>query len=151
MVGLTAVRSPQDLLDLIEAHRPDVVLAAMTRDGLPPELPSDIRVRWPELRLLLLDLGALIEQSGAHGSSSGPDKTPAAPIRSRTSGPQLTERERVVLAAVAAGLTTSEISRDLFVSEHTVKFHLTKIYRKLGVSNRAGAVRYAVEHDLVNA
>ena len=36
----------------------------------------------------------------------------------------------------------------MWVSEHTVKFHLTNIYRKLGVVNRAGAVRYALEHRL---
>jgi DNA-binding NarL/FixJ family response regulator len=67
------------------------------------------------------------------------------------SGPTLTDRERSILAAVSSGLTTSAISRDLWVSEHTVKFHLTNIYRKLGVSNRAGAVRYAFEHDLIAA
>jgi DNA-binding CsgD family transcriptional regulator len=58
----------------------------------------------------------------------------------------LTEREREILDAVAAGLTTSAISHNLWVSEHTVKFHLTNIYRKLGVANRAGAIRYALEH-----
>jgi DNA-binding NarL/FixJ family response regulator len=61
----------------------------------------------------------------------------------------LTDRERSILSAVASGLTTAAISRDLWVSEHTVKFHLTNIYRKLGVANRAGAVRYALEHQLV--
>ena len=63
--------------------------------------------------------------------------------------PVLTERERSILTAVASGMTTPAISRDLWVSEHTVKFHLTNIYRKLGVANRAGAVRYALEHHLV--
>jgi DNA-binding NarL/FixJ family response regulator len=63
-------------------------------------------------------------------------------------GPLLTEREQTVLSAVAAGMTTAAISERLWVSEHTVKFHLTNIYRKLGVPNRAGAVRYALENDL---
>jgi DNA-binding NarL/FixJ family response regulator len=61
----------------------------------------------------------------------------------------LTERELTILAAVADGLTTKAISGELWVSEHTVKFHLTNIYRKLGVSNRSGAVRFAYEHGLV--
>ncbi len=45
-------------------------------------------------------------------------------------------------------MTTAAISRELWVSEHTIKFHLTNIYRKLGVANRAGAVRYALEHGI---
>jgi DNA-binding NarL/FixJ family response regulator len=61
----------------------------------------------------------------------------------------LTERERTVLESIAAGMTTSAISRELCVSEHTVKFHLTNIYRKLGVPNRTAAVRYAIENHLV--
>ena len=55
-----------------------------------------------------------------------------SPTRQRT-GPELTSREQTILAAVAAGLTTAAISQELWVSEHTVKFHLTNIYRKLGV------------------
>jgi DNA-binding CsgD family transcriptional regulator len=62
--------------------------------------------------------------------------------------PALTERERDILSRVAAGMTTAAISRELWVSEHTIKFHLTNIYRKLGVPNRAGAVRYALDHGL---
>jgi DNA-binding NarL/FixJ family response regulator len=61
----------------------------------------------------------------------------------------LTARERSILEAVTQGLTTTAISKQLWVSEHTVKFHLTNIYRKLGVANRAGAIRYALEHQLV--
>jgi NarL family two-component system response regulator LiaR len=77
----------------------------------------------------------------------------AKPVASRIAnpelqGPVLTEREGMILEAVAAGLSTAAISKDLWVSEHTVKFHLTNIYRKLGVANRAGAVRYAMEHGL---
>ena len=62
--------------------------------------------------------------------------------------PDLTQRERTILTAISSGQTTSAISRELWVSEHTIKFHLTNIYRKLGVSNRAGAIRFAIEHGL---
>jgi DNA-binding NarL/FixJ family response regulator len=65
--------------------------------------------------------------------------------------PILTEREHSILAAIATGMTTSAISEELWVSEHTIKFHLTNIYRKLGVPNRAGAVRYAFENGLAGA
>jgi DNA-binding NarL/FixJ family response regulator len=60
----------------------------------------------------------------------------------------LTGRETAILAAVTRGLTTKAISRELWVSEHTVKFHLTNIYRKLGVSNRSGALRFALENGI---
>jgi DNA-binding NarL/FixJ family response regulator len=73
------------------------------------------------------------------------------PAATEAHGPALTEREQTILASVAAGLTTAAISEQLWVSEHTVKFHLTNIYRKLGVPNRAGAVRYALENGLVAA
>ena len=65
--------------------------------------------------------------------------------------PSLTERERTILEAVATGLTTAAISKNLWVSGHTVKFHLTNIYRKLGVPNRAGAIRCALESGILAA
>jgi len=73
------------------------------------------------------------------------------PARPRAELHGLTEREQAILAAVASGKTTAAISRELWISQHTVKFHLTNIYRKLGVPNRAGAVRYALEHNLAAA
>jgi DNA-binding NarL/FixJ family response regulator len=82
----------------------------------------------------------------ARAPRGGFGEAPEEPV-----GPILTEREKAVLGAVAAGMTTATISKELWVSEHTVKFHLTNIYRKLGVPNRAAAVRYALEHDLAPA
>jgi DNA-binding NarL/FixJ family response regulator len=64
----------------------------------------------------------------------------------REPGAELTERERAILAAAAQGLTTAQIANELICSEHTVKFHLGNIYRKLGVCNRAAAVRWAIQH-----
>ncbi|MEA2217715.1 MAG: two-component system, NarL family, nitrate/nitrite response regulator NarL [Solirubrobacteraceae bacterium] len=61
----------------------------------------------------------------------------------------LTSRERTMLEAISRGMSTKAISNDLWISEKTVKFHLTNIYRKLGVHNRTGAMRYAYEHDLI--
>lgn len=61
----------------------------------------------------------------------------------------LTRREREVLAAVAAGLTSRQIAERLVISEHTVHRHLTNLYRKLDVSSRAAATAYAHRHGLV--
>jgi DNA-binding NarL/FixJ family response regulator len=58
-------------------------------------------------------------------------------------GEDLTAREREILVLVADGLTNAKIGRELWVTEQTVKFHLSNIYRKLGVANRTEASRYA--------
>jgi len=97
-----------------------------------------------------LDVPAVVRQVAAgytmfhtpakDGPGEGPDDA---------GRPSLTNREATILGAIAGGKTTKAISAELWVSEHTVKFHLTNIYRKLGVSNRSGAVRYAYEHGLL--
>jgi DNA-binding NarL/FixJ family response regulator len=61
----------------------------------------------------------------------------------------LTSRELEILRLAAQGMTNSRIARELWVTEQTVKFHLSNTYRKLGVANRTEASRYAHMHDLV--
>ena len=60
----------------------------------------------------------------------------------------LTARELGVLRLLAAGLTNREIAARLVISEHTVHRHVTNLYRRLGVSSRAGATAYAHRHGL---
>ena len=62
----------------------------------------------------------------------------------------LTEREVAMLRAIARGLSNAAISKEFWVTEQTVKFHLTNIYRKLGVKNRTEATRYAYQHGLTD-
>jgi DNA-binding NarL/FixJ family response regulator len=63
----------------------------------------------------------------------------------------LTRSELAVLRAAAQGLPNKEIATQLSVTQQTVKFHLTKIYRKLGVANRTEAAQYAFRHGLVES
>jgi DNA-binding NarL/FixJ family response regulator len=63
---------------------------------------------------------------------------------------RLTARELEVLQHVAAGRSNGEIGRRLWVSEHTVKFHLSNIYKKLGVANRTQACRRAATLGLLS-
>jgi DNA-binding NarL/FixJ family response regulator len=65
--------------------------------------------------------------------------------------PELTARELEILRWVAAGESNSAIARQLFVTEQTVKFHLSNIYRKLGVSNRTQASHFAYHNGLLEA
>jgi DNA-binding NarL/FixJ family response regulator len=66
-----------------------------------------------------------------------------------TGRPTLTDRESDILAQLAHGLGNREIARALFISEATVKTHLGRIYAKLGVDTRAGAVAVAKEQRLL--
>ncbi len=60
----------------------------------------------------------------------------------------LSSREAEVLRLAARGLSNDEISRALFVSSSTAKNHLSNIYRKIDVNNRAAATRFAIRHGL---
>lgn len=62
----------------------------------------------------------------------------------------LTEREREVIAAVGEGLKNKEIGERLFISDITVRHHLTSIYSKLEVSDRLELIIYAYRHGLVS-
>lgn len=172
-------RSGSELLTLIDRRSPDIVLVDLRMPGVAGvEHIQQIRERWPELKMVVLsacddrpsidgalqaganaymlkttsavDIASVLRQVAAgvvfHAPSASMTSSPAA-AESQPSA--LTGREQTILAAVGAGLTTAAISRELWVSEHTIKFHLTNIYRKIGVSNRAGAVRYALEHGIV--
>jgi DNA-binding NarL/FixJ family response regulator len=63
----------------------------------------------------------------------------------------LTQRELEILRLAADGHTNDEMAKKLWVTEQTVKFHLSNIYRKLGVANRTQASRWAQLHDIVDS
>jgi two-component system response regulator DevR len=64
--------------------------------------------------------------------------------------PVLTRREREILRLLAEGHSNSELARMLWITEQTIKFHLSNIYRKLNVSNRTEASRWAQVHGLLS-
>jgi DNA-binding NarL/FixJ family response regulator len=171
-------RTGDEVLPLVERRRPDVVLLDMRMPGLESaECIRRISESHPQVKTIVLsasDDRATIDSAAAAGASAYVLKSVSAldipalvrqvaagytlyhrpaddaePGTDGGGGPELTDREATILTAIAGGKTTKAISSELWVTEHTVKFHLTNIYRKLGVSNRSGAVRYAFEHGLV--
>ncbi len=62
----------------------------------------------------------------------------------------LTVREKEVLQLMAQGLANKQIALSLSISEHTVKFHLSSLYTKMGISSRTEAVRRGIELGLIS-
>lgn len=89
-------------------------------------------------RVSASELGAAIRQ--AVGQGAGPHGGHSLEVDL----PGLTPRESAVLVAVARGLPNKAIAHELRVTERTVKFHLTSVFRKLGVTNRTEAARWAL-------
>lgn len=73
-----------------------------------------------------------------------------AKLAERMSQPQLSEREREVLQLIAQGKMNQAIATELHISESTVKFHINRIFSKLGVSDRTQAVLIAVKRGVTN-
>ncbi|MER5851406.1 response regulator transcription factor [Streptomyces sp. NPDC002012] len=89
-------------------------------------------------------------RAGAQGRTTlSPPVASRVMARMRKPGPTLTDRELDILAQLSQGLGNRDIARALFISEATVKTHLGRIYDKLGVDTRAGAVAVAKEQRLL--
>lgn len=102
----------------------------------PLDLPSTIRQ---------VVEGTVYHPRGRGGEAAG---TPGGAGGSGHPG-GLTDRELSILRLVAEGLSNLDIASKLYVTEQTVKFHLSNIYRKLGVGNRTEATRYAYRNSLI--
>src|SRR5262249_12947495 len=76
----------------------------------------------------------------------------AAKLAARARGPgtpALTPREVQVLGCIAEGMSNPDIGRALFIGETTVKSHVTRIFEKLGVSDRTAAVTAAIARGIL--
>lgn len=79
-----------------------------------------------------------------------PSSRPKTPVEGEyVDLPELTARENVILKLVASGAANSDIARQLFISEKTVRNHLTNIFEKLGVDSRAKAIVFARDRGMV--
>jgi DNA-binding NarL/FixJ family response regulator len=67
---------------------------------------------------------------------------------SAAASPSLTQREVEILGLIAQGLTNIEIAERLFLSNHTVKTHINRIFAKTGSRDRVAAIGYAQRHGI---
>lgn len=158
--GLEATRritaekmSGASVLILTTFDRDDYLFAALTagasgfllKNSSPEQLIEAVRVLARGDALLSPEVTRrVIERFGA---------VPAAGSKPSRSGEsalaELTDRESEVLGLVAQGKSNSEIARELYVGEATVKSHVSKVLMKLGVRDRIQAVVFAYENGVV--
>jgi DNA-binding NarL/FixJ family response regulator len=168
----------EDALELIGAQRPDVFVAEIeVADGI--GCLRGARELVPTLLAVVLsalDDKASIDAALAAGAvayvvkSAHPDDVAAAirqsfdpsvflarpsdppgqaSVDEPDAAPGLTRREVEILTLVAEGISNAQLAKMLWITEQTVKFHLSNIYRKLEVSNRTEASRWAHIHGLL--
>ena len=97
------------------------------------------------------DLASAIRQAFEHSVHFAAVRAAAPrPVRAVRDVPALTRREQEILQFVVEGHSNGQVAKALWVTEQTVKFHLSNIYRKLGVANRTEASRRALLEGLVD-
>lgn len=124
---LTTYDTESDVLRALDAGARGYLL----KDAPPDQLFSGIRSTARGETVLAPSVAATLVRRTAPGATT------------------VTEREVEVLELLARGLGNKEMARELFVSEATVKSHLSHIYTKLGVDTRAGAVSAAIERRII--
>ena len=161
--------SAAEAIDEARRLRPDVALIDLLLSGESgAELCEELHAALPDTRILLISgVGsispAVARRAGASGFVSkelgAGDIVKAVRMvalgmevfgRSEERPGPLSGREREVVVLIAAGATNREIAQRLYLSPHTVKEHTSAIYRKLGVRNRAEAVRRAQRLGIIS-
>jgi DNA-binding NarL/FixJ family response regulator len=168
-----------EVMPLVHRLQPDLVLldlAMPLMDGL--TCLQRLQEHYPEVKVVILSAFTdpeRIEAAFSEGASGyivkGADSSDLATTLRRalqgtshmtvglpqpsettnTNAAGLTKREVPILELIAQGHSNRQVADSLSVTEQTVKFHLTNIYRKLGVTNRTGAARAAYTLGLVQS
>ena len=169
--------SGEKVLPLVAQTGPDVVALDVQMPGMDGlDVLSRVRERYPNVAVVMLsgiddpalvraalergatafllkhvhprDLAAALRQA-IFGSMYRPLELVGSSKETALEATGVSKRELSILEALESGASNQEIAKRLFLAEQTVKFHLTNIYRKLGVSTRTEAVNVAYERGLV--
>jgi DNA-binding NarL/FixJ family response regulator len=135
VVVLTTFADDSSILSALQAG----ARSYLTKDADRAEIAQALRGAATGLAVLDPAVQATLLAAAASGSGK-------APPRNLPDG--LTQREAEILRLIARGKTNPDIAAELYLSAHTVKSHINRIFAKTGSADRAAAIRYAREHDL---
>ena len=119
---------------------PPVVMLGES-DGAQGVLPGDASAEQIEAAIRAVAAGLVVRPAGAPQPSFDAMPEPGSAM--------LTPREAEVLGAIGNGLSNKAVARQLGISQHTVKFHVESLMRKLGVASRAEAVHKGLRQHLI--
>jgi DNA-binding NarL/FixJ family response regulator len=170
------VHSGPEVLPMVARTQPDVVLLDVRMPGLDGLTGLDrLRIGHPDVHVVMCSMGSDPEQiqsafargasgyivksvdpnefasairQAVEGTAFGAEGLPGTGEDNAALAAGLTTREIQIMEAVARGLANKAIAKELWVTEQTVKFHLSNIYRKLELSNRTELARWAFSHGL---
>ncbi|WP_426505131.1 response regulator [Dactylosporangium sp. McL0621] len=137
VVVLTTFADDDDILTALQAG----ALGYLTKDAGRVQIAQAIRAAAAGQSVLDPKVQQRLLAAAVQSSSAAPPPPVAE---------GLTARETEVLSLIAAGLSNREIAERLYVTEVTVKSHINRLFAKIGVRDRAQAVRYAFERGLAS-
>ena len=135
VVVLTTFADDSSILSALQAG----ARSYLTKDADRGEIAQALRSAAAGLAVLDPAVQATLLAAAASGSGK-------VPPRNLPDG--LTQREAEILCLIARGKTNPDIAAELYLSAHTVKSHINRIFAKTGSADRAAAIRYARDHDL---
>jgi DNA-binding NarL/FixJ family response regulator len=153
VVVLTTYADDTSVLDALRAG----ARSYLTKDADHTEIAGALRAAAGGLSVFDSRVHATLLDAASRGSQLTRPPEPgrgdggATPAEAAPGGPLpdgLTDREAEILRLIAQGLNNPEIAARLFVSTHTVKSHINRIFAKTGSRDRAAAIRYAHQHGL---
>jgi DNA-binding NarL/FixJ family response regulator len=139
VVVLTTYADDDSIIDALEAG----ARSYLTKNADRADIISTLRSAVSGLSVIDPAVRATLLKAAAARRRRPPARVPAGQLPGG-----LTQREAEILALIARGLTNPDIAAELYLSAHTVKTHINRIFAKTGSANRAAAIRYAREHQL---
>src|SRR6201996_6341029 len=146
VVILTTYADDESVLEALRAG----ARSYLTKDADRADIASALQAAAGGLSVLDARVQAALVAAATSAASANRSASPGAPESARPAPPPagLTQREAEILALIAQGLTNLEIASRLFLSNHTVKTHISRIFAKTGSRDRVAAIGYARRHNI---